>query len=608
MITPKLMFMTLLIVVTMLTPIIGGLILSADTTMGDGIVRAKNRHFPTRDTFGGTKIAAATNLPEDFEEIEIVSSLKAPTNMEFSPDGRLFVLEQAGKILIIKNGQLLPTPFLTLKEVDGSAEGGLLGLAFDPQFNTNGHFYVYYAKTGDPSTSQVVRFTVSATNPDVADPRSELVILDGIPAGLYHNGGQMQFGPDGKLYVATGEITKRSYAQSLETLAGKILRINPDGSVPADNPFVGTPGARGEIWAYGLRNPFAGDIDPVTGRMYINDVGRKRADEINLGVAGANYGWPECEGECENPHPDFEDPIYTYTQETGCAITGGAFYRGTQFPKDYQGSYFFADLCNGWIKRLLPDGTAADFVTEGPEIMVDLEVGPDGSLYYLLYSKSGSYTTPTEPDGAVGKIQFARANRTPTAEVSAHPTSGIAPLEVSFDGSGSRDPDGDPLSYAWNFGEGSAATKGVTASHTYTTNGLFDVQLVVDDQKGGTNSAALTIRVGNPPVGSISSPKEGATFNTEDTVEYAGTATDPEDGDLPASSFSWVVRLLHHPETDPLHHFHPFLGPIKDVESGSFQIPKEIHDDDVWFRIYLTVTDSDGLTHESTRDIFPVPD
>jgi glucose/arabinose dehydrogenase len=382
--------------------------------------------------------------------------------MEFSPDGRLFVLEQAGKILIIKNGELLPTPFLTLSEVDSNAEAGLLGLAFDPQFSTNGRFYVYYTKAGDPSTNQVSRFTVSATNPDIADPGSELIILDGIPAGLQHNGGQMQFGPDGKLYVATGEITKRSNAQSLRVLAGKILRINSDGSVPADNPFVGTPDARSEIWAYGLRNPLAGDIDPVTGRMYINDVGRKRSEEINLGVTGANYGWPECEGKCENP--DFEDPIYAYSQRTGCAITGGAFYRGTQFPEEYQGSYFFADLCKGWIKRLLPDGTAADFVTEGPEIVVDLEVGPDGSLYYLLYSKSGSYTTPTEADGAVYKIQFARANRTPTAVVSARPTSGIAPLEVSFDGSGSRDPDGDPLSYTWNFGDEPAATKGVTAS------------------------------------------------------------------------------------------------------------------------------------------------
>ena len=595
---------TLLIVVTMLTTAGGVLILSASSTMAGGIGSAADSGFATMNGLVGTKIAEAASLPDDFEEIEVMGGLKSATNMEFSPDGQLFMLEQAGKILIIKNGELLPTPFLTLAEVDSSAEGGLLGLAFNPQFNTNGHFYVYYTKAGDQSTNQVSRFTVSATDPDIADPNSELVILGDIPADIRHNGGQMQFAPDGKLYVAIGDATARSDAQSLETLAGKILRINPDGSVPADNPFVGTPDARGEIWAYGLRNPFTGDIDPVTGRMYINDVGRYSWEEINLGMAGANYGWPECEGECENP--DFEDPIHTYSQRTGCAITGGAFYRGTQFPEEYQGSYFFADHCNQWIKRLLPDGTEADFATGGPKSVVDLEVGPDGSLYYLLYSKSTEeegYIT----DGAVYKIQFANANRTPTAEVSASPTSGIAPLEVSFDGSESNDPDGDPLSYTWNFGDESPATTGVTASHTYTTNGLFDVQLVVDDQKGSTNSATLTIRVGNPPMGSITAPREGTTFNTEDTIEYAGTGTDPEDGALPASSFSWSVRLLHHSETDPQHHFHPFLGPIQGVESGSFQIPQEIHDDDIWFRIYLTVTDSDGLTHESTRDIFPVP-
>jgi glucose/arabinose dehydrogenase len=594
----------------MLTAIIGGLILSADTTMGDGIISAKNRHFPTTGAFGGNNIAAATNLPEDFEEIEVMGGLKSATNMEFSPDGRLFVLEQAGKILIIKNGELLPTPFLTLAQVDSSAEGGLLGLAFDPQFNTNGHFYVYYTKTGDPSTNQVSRFTVSATNPDTADPNSELLILGGIPSDLdlkQHNGGQMQFGLDGKLYVATGDANAPSDAQSLETLAGKILRIDPDGSVPADNPFVGTPDARGEIWAYGLRNPFTGDIDPVTGKMYINDVSKYIWEEINLGVAGANYGWPECEGKrCENSHPDFEDPIHAYTHQEGCAITGGAFYRGTQFPKEYQGNYFFADHCNQWIKRLLPDGTEADFVTEGPKSVADLEVSPDGILYYLLYSRSTEeegYVT----DGAVYKIQFASANRTPKAVASARPTSGIAPLEVSFDGSGSSDPDGDSLSYTWSFGDESPPTKGATASHTYATNGLFDVQLVVDDQKGGTNSATLTIQVGNPPVGNITAPKEGATFNLGDTIEYAGAATDPEDGALPANAFSWSVRLLHHPETDPHHHFHPVLGPIQGVKTGSFQIPEEVHDADVWYRIYLTVTDSDGLTHVSTRDIFPAP-
>jgi hypothetical protein len=263
--------------------------------------------------------------------------------------------------------------------------------------------------------------------------------------------------------------------------------------------------------------------------MYINDVGNHRWEEINLGVAGANYGWPKCEGKCENPQ--FEGSIYTYSHGKGCAITGGAFYRGTQFPEEYQGSYFFADHCNQWIKRLLLDGTEADFVTEGPKSVVDLEVGPDGSLYYLLYSKSTEeegYIT----DGAVGRIQFVSANRTPTAVVSARPRSGITPLEVNFDARGSSDPDGDPLSYTWNFGDESPATKGVTASHTYTTNGLFDVQLVVDDQKGGTSSATLAIRVGNPPVGNIVAPKEGTTVNPGDTIKYRGTGTDLEDGEL----------------------------------------------------------------------------
>jgi hypothetical protein len=189
--------------------------------------------------------------------------------------------------------------------------------------------------------------------------------------------------------------------------------------------------------------------------------------------------------------------------------------------------------------------------------------------------------------------------------MSASPTSGLAPLEVTFDGSGSSDPDGDPLTYTWDFGDGSSPTVGVTASHTDTANGPFDVQLVVDDQKDGVSSATATVPVGDAPVGNITSPEEETTFGLGDTIQYAGTGTDPEDGDLPASAFSWSVLLLHHPETDSLHHVHPFLGPIDSAESGSFEIPQEEHDDGTWFRIYLTVTDSDGLTHRSARDIFP---
>lgn len=181
--------------------------------------------------------------------------------------------------------------------------------------------------------------------------------------------------------------------------------------------------------------------------------------------------WPECEGECEDS--DFQDPVYTYPHPDGCAITGGVFYRGTQFPEEYQGNYFFADHCKQWINRLLPDGTDVEFAAHAPKRIIDLDVSPDGSLYYLVFSKS-SYN-PSEADGVVYKIQLANANRTPTAAVSASLASGLAPLEVTFDASGSSDPDGDPLTYTWDFGDGSSPTAGVTASHTYTANGLFEV-------------------------------------------------------------------------------------------------------------------------------------
>jgi glucose/arabinose dehydrogenase len=593
-------FLHLLIMVASLTILGVALALSAAFTTRAGAENVADRGLLAENGPGQNKVAAATRLPEGFAETEILTDLKSPTNMEFSPDGRLFVMEQSGKIHLLKNDELLLTPFLTI-EVDSSAEGGLVGLTFDPDFSNNGYFYVYYTVGGDPPVNRLSRFTVSAANPDVADPSSELVILDGIPAGIQHNGGELHFASDGKLYVATGDAKTYSNAQSLETLAGKILRVNPDGSVPEDNPFVGVPDARGEIWAYGLRNPFTGDIDPVTDKIHINDVGGADWEEINLGVPGANYGWPECEGECADS--DYQDPLYTYPHPTGCAITGGVFYRGDQFPEEYQGNYFFADHCKQWIKRLLPDGTATDFATGAPKRVIDLEVGPDGSLYYLLFSKS-SYN-PSEADGAVSKIQFGDSNRDPAAVVLATPVSGEAPLAVSFDARQSSDPDGDSLSYTWDFGDGSSPTTGATASHTYDQDGLFEAQLVVDDQKGGTSAATVTIAVGSPPEGSITSPEEGTTFDPGDTIQYAGTATDPDDGDLPPSAFTWSVLLLHHPETDPLHHVHPFLGPVDGVVSGSFQIPQEVHDDDTWFRIYLTVTDSDGLTHESTRDIFP---
>jgi glucose/arabinose dehydrogenase len=547
---------------------------------------------------GASEVATTTKLLAGFEEIMITDDLNGPTAMEFSPDGRLFVAEQTGQLRVIKNGRLLSTPFLTVPTLTTDLnERGLLGLALDPHFENNGHVYVYYTRT-DVSKNRLSRFTASATNPDVADPNSEFIILDNLPANIGHNGGPINFADDGTLFLPIGDVKDPANGQSLTTFASKILRINTDGSVPPDNPFVNDPVVPDEVWALGLRHPFKADIDEATGRFYINDTGSNSWEEINEGSSGANYGWPTCEGlsgtpECQDP--SFEDPIFAYPHTIGCAITGGTFYQGTQFPEEYRGSYFFADYCASWIKVLKLDNSVMDFVTNTPVGIDDLAVGPDGALYYMLFDT-----------GEIYMIRFVTDNRSPNAVASANPTSGLAPLTVQLSAEGSTDPDqDDTLIYNWNFGDGSPIQQGLTVNHTYQSNGAYRLQLTVDDQNGGTGTASKTILVGNGPTARITSPAVGATFNAGTTVNYQGEATDPEDGVLSDSVFSWTVVLHHHPENDPLHHTHPYTGQIVGVTSGSFDIPPLVHDYDIWFRVHLRVTDADGLFDETSVDIFP---
>jgi uncharacterized repeat protein (TIGR02543 family) len=547
--------------------------------------------------------AAATNLPEGFEESVFIAGLTRPTGMAFAPDGRLFVTEQTGQLRVIKNGRLLSTPFLTVStDFTELHERGLLGIDFDPNFENNGYVYVYY--TRDDSNNRLSRFTASADDPDVADPNSEFVILDNIPANIWQNGGALDFAADGTLFLATGDAMGIGNSQSPATLAGKMLRINTDGSVPSDNPFVDDPDVLDEIWAFGLREPFKADIDETTGRFYIHDTGKSSWEEINEGSSGANYGWPTCEGpfgtpECEDS--SFKDPIFAYPHPTGCAITGGTFYRGAQFPKEYRGSYFFADFCGSWIKELKPDNTVVDFATDLPVDIADLAVGPDGSLYYMLAKRPGESDA-----GDIYKIRFVTGNRFPNAVASANPTSGLAPLTVEFSARGSRDPDpDDKLTYTWDFGDGSPTERGRTVDHTYQSDGVYTVQLTVDDQNGGTDTASKTIFVGNGPTANITLPAAGTTFNAGTTVNYQGEATDPEDGVLPDSAFTWTVDLHHHFENDPLHHTHAYTGQVAGVTSGSFDISPLVHDHDIWFRIHLRVTDADGLFDETSVDLFP---
>lgn len=272
-------------------------------------------------TLAPARGASGTTLPIGFSETQVAGGLEKPTAMAFAPDGRLFVALQEGQLRIVKNGSLLPTPFVTLT-VDASGERGLLGVAIDPDFAANRYVYVYYTARTPVAHNRVSRFTADG---DVAVPGSEVVILalNSLTTATNHNGGAMRFGPDDKLYVGVGENATASNAQTLNNLLGKILRINPDGTIPSDDPFYGTAtGKNRAIWALGLRNPFTFAIRPGGGKVFINDVGQSSWEEINDGQAGANFGWPATEGYTSNPN--YDSPFYAYPNDgSTCAITVG---------------------------------------------------------------------------------------------------------------------------------------------------------------------------------------------------------------------------------------------------------------------------------------------
>jgi glucose/arabinose dehydrogenase len=330
-------------------------------------------------------VASAATLPTGFTETTL-TAINNPTAMAVAPDGRVFVSEQAGSLRVVKNDALLPTPFVTLA-VDSSGERGLLGVALDPNFVSNQFVYLYQTTTTPTTHNRIIRLTA---NGDVAVPGSMIVLLDLDTLGpTNHNGGGLHFGGDGKLYASAGENGTPANAQTLTNLLGKILRINPDGTIPTDNPFFATAtGKNRAIFAYGLRNPFTFDFQRGTGRLLINDVGEGTTEEIDNGVAGANYGWPQTEGPNPGGSPGVTYPIFSYGHTGGaCAITGGVFYNpeSPTFPAAYVGKYFFGDYCGGFIRSLNPavsPATASNFAT-GISSLVDLRVASNGDLYYL---------------------------------------------------------------------------------------------------------------------------------------------------------------------------------------------------------------------------------
>ena len=347
----------------------------------------------------------------------VVPGITSAVTIVFLPDGRMLVGELMERIRVVQPGanQPGPDPFLVLDSSQLFGEQGLRDIVLDPGFIDNGRYYIFYTRgsPGSQNHNQVSRFTASG-NGTVAG--SELVLWqDPLVAGNEHHGGALAFGNDGKLYITYGEHFIAENSQLMTTYRGKLLRINPDGSLPADNPFHdGSGGPQEAIWALGLRNPYRMSIDGLTGRMFIGDVGGNdnstSMEEVNLGLAGANYGWPLCEGPCGTA--GITDPIHSYPHlGRDACVTGGFVYRGSQFPSEYRGSYFFGDYVQNTIKRLTFDA--------GGNVTGVIDFWPaDGA------KDTGAVGDPGEADRGAGRVALLRGpglQRQARAQPGRHP-------------------------------------------------------------------------------------------------------------------------------------------------------------------------------------------
>lgn len=588
----------------------------------------------------------------NFEKVTLDDNTADPMELDVAADGRVFYIQRAGELRVFKP-DINQTVTAGTLDVYTGGEDGLVGMALDPNFAENNSVYLYYSPAdATEDINRLSRFTMTG---DTLDPDSEQVLLD-VPAYRDrtfpepgHTGGGVEFGPNGNLFLSTGDdvppnlspdwqgyapIDWREGEEMLDAartagntndLRGKLLRITPqaDGTytVPGGNLFApGTENTRPEIFAMGFRNPFRFTVDPQTGWVHLADYGPDRGGETtergpagyveyNIITDAGNYGWPFCHGndfpyapynpgtgevgekfDCENlanPSPNntgltelppaqnpviwygydlFHHPEFPEMGAGGAAPMSGPVYRydpdnpsPTKFPEYYDGASFFYEWSRNYIKEIRLDEQGG-LVKINPYLPtetylkpMDMTFGPDGSMYLLEW---GTQFGGGNNDSGLYRIDYVKGTRSPIAEASATPTNGQPPLTVQFSSEGTTDPDGDPLTFAWDFdGDGTTDSTEPNPSHTYTENGDYTAQLTVDDGTGRTAFANILITVGNTaPTVTFHGPPNGGMINFGDEVSYGVTATDPEDGDAACDQVLVNPALGHddheHPTAD----------------------------------------------------------
>jgi len=525
---------------------------------------------------GPAGVLAAPTLAPGFAMTTVVGGMLDPLTFDWAPNGDLFIGEKSGKIRVFRNGLLTLVGTIPVSVND---EQGITAIEVDPDFAINHFLWVTYT-TPTPFRQRVSRFTI------VNDAlTAEAIVVEYAVANWAHHAGCIRFAEDGTIFTSTGDDQSLSVSsQNPFDLRGKILHINRDGTPAAGNPFTAAQ-ADPRVWALGFRHPWRFTLQPETGTLFIADVGAGDWEELDLGLPGANYGWSYVEGPSPPGQTGFVYPIYWYPHSSpdGASIMAGPFATAADFNGEFTGQFFFADQATRDLRRLVLDASnnvvlTEIWATDMPD-PVELRFGPDGALYYVSFNAGALYRI----------ARVGGANRQPQAIGVATPASGLAPLQVLLDGTASSDPDPQQtLRYQWTAGHNNATGTQATLAHLYPA-GVYFAHLTVNDGQGGTDTTPdVRIVSGNrAPTAAITAPADEAHYNAGDVVPFSGSGSDPEQGAVPCSRFSWSV-VFHHAG-----HTHPHLGPIEGVCSGSFTIPRIGETSaNTYYEVLLTVGDT----------------